>query len=318
MSTTQILSGREVPLGGLRAITVRRTLPHRERSFVGAWCFVDHYGPQEVAADGAGGMDVPPHPHTGLQTVSWLFEGEIEHRDSGGVVGGVRPGEVNLMTAGAGICHSEVTTAETSVLHGVQLWVALPDADRETVRGFEHHAPERTPLPKGDDGQDTGSALVFLGSIPGVATSPVTTFTPLLGAQLDLAPGADLSLPLDATYEHAVLLDTGAVSVDGTELTFGDLACADPGPERMHLVAGPEGARVVLLGGVPFEEEIVMWWNFVGRSHEEVVAYREEWQARGERFGAVEGYVGETERIPAPELPHVRLRPRNRAGRVGG
>ena len=149
-----LLEAREVPLGGLRAITVRRTLPHRERSFVGAWCFVDHYGPQEVAADGAGGMDVPPHPHTGLQTVSWLFEGEIEHRDSGGVVGGVRPGEVNLMTAGAGICHSEVTTADTSVLHGVQLWVALPDADRETVRGFEHHAPERVALPEGADSSD--------------------------------------------------------------------------------------------------------------------------------------------------------------------
>ena len=135
-----VLHPREVPLGGPRAIRVRRTLPQRERSLIGAWCFADHYGPHDVG-DGIG-MDVPPHPHTGLQTVSWLFEGEIEHRDSAGVHAFVRPGEVNLMTAGAGICHSEVSTAATTVLHGVQLWVALPDSDRDTGRDFAHHAPE--------------------------------------------------------------------------------------------------------------------------------------------------------------------------------
>ena len=135
-----VLHPREVPLGGPRAIRVRRTLPQRERSLIGAWCFADHYGPHDVR-DGVG-MDVPPHPHTGLQTVSWLFEGEVEHRDSAGVHAMVRPGELNLMTAGAGICHSEVSTAATTVLHGVQLWVALPDSDRDTGRDFAHYAPE--------------------------------------------------------------------------------------------------------------------------------------------------------------------------------
>lgn len=307
---TQLMKPREVPLGGLRAITVRRTLPAKDRSFVGAWCFVDHYGPQRVRANNEGGMDVPPHPHTGLQTVSWLFEGEIEHRDSGGAIGQVRPGELNLMTSGAGICHSEVSTESTDVLHGVQLWVVLPDADRHTVRNFEHFAAEPVALT-----DDAGTARVFLGSLADVAESPVHTYTPLLGAQLDLAPDAKVTLRLDPTFEHGVLLDTGAVSVDGEPLEFGDLVCQDEGPDSLVLQAGPDGARIILLGGEPFEEEIIMWWNFVGRTHDEIEQFREQWQAQAERFGEVEGYEGETLRIPAPKLPGVRLRPRNRRGK---
>ena len=201
-----VLHAREVPLGGPRAIHVRRTLPQRERSLIGAWCFADHYGPHDVRS--GPGMDVPPHPHTGLQTVSWLFEGEVEHRDSAGVHAMVRPGELNLMTAGAGICHSEVSTASTTVLHGVQLWVALPDADRDTGRDFAHYAPQPRAL--------SGATLrLFLGELAG-DRSPVHTFTPLLGAQLDLEPGADLTLNVDPAFEHGVLLDTGRVEVDGT------------------------------------------------------------------------------------------------------
>ena len=136
----EILSPRLVPLGGLRAMPVRRTLPQRQRSLIGAWCFADHYGPDRVAT--TGGMVVPPHPHTGLQTVSWLFSGEVEHRDSAGVHAMVRPGELNLMTSGYGIAHSEVSTPERDLLHGVQLWVALPEADRDLIREFQHHVPE--------------------------------------------------------------------------------------------------------------------------------------------------------------------------------
>lgn len=310
MSDVQVLAAREVPLGGLRAMTVRRTLPHRDRSFVGAWCFVDHYGPTPVGPGNAGGMDVAPHPHTGLQTVSWLFTGEIEHRDSGGVVGLVRPGEINLMTAGHGIAHSEVSTPATTTLHGVQLWVALPQSARDTDRGFEHHAPEPVDLPGG-----AGTARVFLGSLTGVGTSPVHTFTPLLGAQLDLLAGAELEVAVDPAYEHAVLVDRGEVTYDGASLRLGDLGCRDAGADRMVLRAGPAGARLILLGGEPFEEEIVMWWNFVGRSHEEIAAFREQYEAGSERFGAVPGYVGAVERIPAPPLPNVRLQPRSRHGR---
>ena len=138
----EVLEPRDVPLGGPRAMTVRRTLPQRQRSLIGAWCFADHYGPDDVGA--TGGMDVPPHPHTGLQTVSWLFTGEIEHRDSMGSHALVRPGAVNLMTGGLGIAHSEVSTPGTTVLHGAQLWVALPDAHRNAPKDFQHHEPTPT------------------------------------------------------------------------------------------------------------------------------------------------------------------------------
>lgn len=313
----QVLEARQVPLGGMRSLEVRRTLPHKDRSFVGAWCFVDHYGPEPVRDLERDGMDVPPHPHTGLQTVSWLFDGEIEHRDTGGVHGMVRPGEMNLMTSGHGIAHSEVSTPETDTLHGVQLWVALPDADRETARAFEHHAPDDVDL-TGDDGGFAGVALVFLGELPGVDRSPVTTYTPLLGAELRLEAGTELTLDVDSSFEHAVLVDSGDVTFEGTQLKRGDLACLDPGRSQLHFSIGQFPARLVLLGGEPFEEEIVMWWNFVGRSHEEIVEAREQYEAGDPRFGHVEGYTGKTDRIPAPPIPPVHLRPRNRRGRIGG
>lgn len=298
-----------MPLGGLRALEVRRTLPHRDRSFIGAWCFVDHYGPTPVNGD-ADGMDVPPHPHTGLQTVSWLFAGEIEHRDSGGVHGMVRPGEVNLMTGGSGIAHSEVSTPETTVLHGVQLWVALPDGKRHLPRGFEHHAPAEIPLPGG------GTARVFVGSLPGIDESPITTYTPLLGAELHLDAGATVEIDVDPAFEHGLLVDSGTVTWEGTALAPGDLGCTEPGAATLRLTAGDEPVRAVLLGGEPFDEEIVMWWNFIGRTHDEIVAFRDEWEASTDRFGSVDGYVGEISRIPAPPLPQVRLRARGRRGKV--
>ncbi|MFC9517669.1 pirin family protein [Nocardiaceae bacterium NPDC056970] len=297
----EIITSREVPLGGPRAMPVRRTLPQRQRSLIGAWCFADHYGPDDVAQ--TGGMDVAPHPHTGLQTVSWLFTGEIEHRDSLGMHAMVRPGEVNLMTGGHGICHSEVSTPETTILHGVQLWVALPDAARDAPRNFEHYVPPVVDL-------DGGRARVFLGSLAG-STSPVHTFTPLLGAELVLAPGAEVRLDVDPTFEHGVLVDTGAVGVEGLELARADLGYVGTGAADLTLTnRTAEPARVVLLGGEPFGEEIVMWWNFVGRSHEEIEQFRAEWQGESDRFGAVEGYTGDVDRLPAPPLPNARIKPR--------
>lgn len=323
----EILTPREVPLGGPRAMRVRRTLPQRERSLIGAWCFVDHYGPDDVAE--SGGMSVAPHPHTGLQTVSWLFTGEITHRDSAGNHARVLPGEVNLMTAGRGISHSEVSTADTTTLHGAQLWVALPDADRHTDPGFQHYAP---PAVSGEG----WSARVFLGSLLG-STSPVDTFTPLLGAEMLLEPGARLSAAVAADHEHGLLIDRGEVVVatpgdgdgdgagegdrdsDGARVAAGELGYLPPGLRTLDLTAGPDGARLLVLGGPPFGEEIVMWWNFVGRTHEEVVGFRQDWQDQiatatdGQdvtdgRFGIV---LGEhLPPIPAPNLPNARLRTR--------
>ena len=299
----EVLSPREVPLGGVRALPVRRTLPQHQRSLIGAWCFADHYGPQDLRQ--SAGMDVPPHPHTGLQTVSWLFRGQIEHRDSAGVHQLVSPGELNLMTAGAGICHSEVSTPETAILHGVQLWIALPDAHRNTARDFDHYVPE--PFSQGN-----AEIRVFLGELAG-QRSPVHTFTPLLGAQLDLAAGCTVDLDVDPGFEHGVLLDLGRVDVAGRTLDSGQLAYLGPGctTVALHNPAGM-AARVVLLGGAPFTEELLMWWNFVGRSHDEIVSFRQLWQDGDDRFGAVNGYTGSVPRLPAPALPATRLRPRRK------
>jgi len=304
----EILEPRDVPLGGLRAMTVRRTLPQKSRSLIGAWCFADHYGPQQVAE--TGGMRVAPHPHTGLQTVSWLFEGQIEHRDSVGSHAMVRPGELNLMTAGRGIAHSEVSTATTTVLHGVQLWVALPERASALAPAFEHVLPQ--------EAVDGGlRCRVFIGSWLGM-DSTATTHSPLLGAELELQPGSTMDLPLERQHEHGVLVDSGDVAVGGVPVNRAALAYLPPGTRSLALTAGARKARVLLLGGLPLEEDILMWWNFIGRSHEEVVEFRRQWQAEvaafaaGEPpstgFGRVDGYPGGP--LPAPEMPGVRLRPR--------
>ena len=301
----EVLSARDVPLGGPRALQVRRTIPQRARTLIGAWCFADHYGPVEVAA---GGMDLPPHPHTGLQTVSWLFSGTIEHRDSLGTHSLIRPGELNLMTGGHGIAHSEVSTADTTVLHGVQLWVALPDEDRGAERNFQHHVPE----PVRTDGAEL---RVFLGSLLG-ETSPVRTFTPLLGAQLDLEPHATVRLSVDAGFEHGLLVDAGDVGLDGTAVPPGELGYVAPGVDVLTVTNRSDApARTILLGGPPFEEEIVMWWNFVVRDHEEILRARQDWEGASDRFGDVDGYHGR--RLPAPPVPDVIMTPRrNPPGRA--
>ncbi|MGI5498689.1 pirin family protein [Lentzea sp. CA-135723] len=289
----EVLTPRDVPLGGPRAMSVRRTLPQKQRSLIGAWCFCDHYGPDDTS------MDVAPHPHTGLQTVSWLFTGEIEHRDSHGVHAYVRPGELNLMTGGRGICHSEQSTPASTTLHGVQLWLALPDAHRDAPRDFQHYAPPTV-------NASGASVRVFLGELAG-STSPVRTFTPLLGAEIVLPPGTSVTFDVAENFEHGVLLDTGDLRLGDTALAPKALGYLGTGHTTLTL-STDGGARVVLLGGEPFGEEIVMWWNFVGRTHDEIAAYREEWQAETDRFGRVEGYPGD--RLPAPPLPGGRLRPR--------
>ena len=306
----QVIEPKDVQLGSEDALKVRRTLPSLRRSFVGAWCFVDHYGP--VATGGGRGicMDVPPHPHTGLQTVSWLFDGEIEHRDSGGVHAMVRPGEVNLMTSGHGIAHSEVSTPARDLLHGVQLWVVLPDASKDLVREFQHHAPDVLDVAG-------ARARVLVGTLDG-ATSPVHTQTPLLGAEVVLDPGATWEMAVNPAFEHGILVDTGDVDFDGVRLDRTVLGVRNAGLDHLRLTNPTDApARVMLLGGEPFDEGVVMWWNFIGRSHEDIVALRQEWNdAPDDRFGRVAGYRGATQRLAAPPLPaDLRLKRRFRRGR---
>jgi redox-sensitive bicupin YhaK (pirin superfamily) len=295
----QTLEPREVPLGGPKGILVRRTLPHRAIRTIGAWCFVDHYGPVDLTAADARGMVVPPHPHIGLQTVTWLLAGEVEHRDSVGSHQIVRPGELSLMTAGRGIAHSEYSLPGVQELFGIQLWVALPDAQRHTDPAFAHH-PD---LPSGDDG---GAAItVFLGELAGLE-SPAPTASPLLGAQIRLQPGGTARLPLEPGFEHGVLVADGEASVDGQPCGFGDLRYLGWGRDAVE-AGSDDGATLLLLGGAPLQEDLLMWWNFVGRSHEEIEQARRHWQA-GIGFGTVVG--DDRPPMPAPPMPGVRMMPR--------
>ena len=278
MPTVTVIEPREVPLGGLRAMNVRRTLPSRGRTMVGAWCFLDHYGPDDVAE--TGGMVVSAHPHTGLQTVSWLFSGEIEHRDSAGHRAIVRPGEVNLMTAGRGISHTEVSTRGTTSLHGAQLWVALPDASRRWSRGSSTTRRRRCTVRAGRHGSS---------SAPRSARPPRSRRTPRFSVPRSRSTeGTTLEIPVDPSYEHGVLVDTGALMLGGTSVKPSQLAFVPVGADRLVLHASDE-TRLLLLGGTPLGERIVMWWNFVGRDHDEIAEYRRQWQALlgGEEPGAV-------------------------------
>jgi redox-sensitive bicupin YhaK (pirin superfamily) len=295
----ELLAPRETALGG--STVVRRLLPNLGRRMVGAWCFVDHYGPDDIADEP--GMQVPPHPHIGLQTVSWLHQGEVLHRDSLGSLQTVRPRELGLMTSGRGISHSEESPRpHARLLHGAQLWVALPEAHRHTAPAFEHHA--RLP-------EITAAGLhgtVILGELDG-ATSPGTTYTPLVGVDLTLAEGSSARLPLQSDFEYAALAISGSVEVDGVRVEPGSILYLGCGRRELPLLAHADSS-LLLLGGEPFEERIVMWWNYIARTDEEIRQAREEWMT-GSRFGEVKGYDGA--RLGAPEVPQVPLKPRGRA-----
>ena len=280
-------------------ITVRRLLPMRLRRSVGAWCFVDHYGPLSV--DGVSGMQVPPHPHIGLQTVTWLLTGDVLHRDSLGSEQMIRPGQLNLMTAGRGIAHAEESPVNHDPsLHGVQLWVALPDAERQVDPAFEHHAD----LPGAGIGGF--AATVFMGELAG-ARSPATAFSPIVGAELAAAgQHARASIPLDPAFEHVIFVAAGSAQVGGTTgplLAPGQLLYIATGRNQVD-VAAPQGSHLFLLGGVPLGEPLLMWWNFVARTPEEITAATSAW--REQRFGTVGGYRGDP--LPAPPLDAARLR----------
>ncbi|MCC3766143.1 pirin family protein [Streptomyces sp. UNOC14_S4] len=294
-----LLPAKTVPLG--ESTVVRRLLPSLGRRMVGAWCFVDHYGPDNIADEP--GMQVPPHPHMGLQTVSWLHEGEVLHRDSLGSLRTLRPGQLGLMTAGRAIAHSEESPrGHLPLLHGAQLWVALPDAHRHTAPMWEHHAE----LP-----QVTGGGLratVVMGELDGTV-SPATTFSPLTGADIALAAGASARLPVRPDFEYAALTMSGEAEVDGVRLAPGSMLYLGCGRAELPVRADVDSA-FMLLGGEPFEERIVMWWNFVGRTGEEIAEAREDWMT-GTRFGEVRGYDGPS--LAAPALPPVPLKPRGRA-----
>ncbi len=277
---------RETVVGDTR---VRRALPQRGRRTVGAWCFIDHMGPVPAGLPPGG---IGPHPHTGLHTVTWLVQGELLHRDSLGSEQAIRPGQLNLMTAGHGVSHAEEPTGRHGDgLHGVQLWVAQPEATRHDGPAFEHHST----LPQVELG--AARATVLVGALADV-TSPARRDTELVGLDLRLAVGS-AELPLVPSFEHALVVLEGAVRVGGRTVSPGQLAYLGPGREELGISAVGE-TRLLLVGGAPFESHVTMWWNFVGRSRDEVGEAGRQWNAGSDRFGDTGSSMA---RVPAPPEP---------------
>lgn len=286
-STPESYPLREVRLGEL---AVARALPIRDRRLIGPWCFLDRFGPLTFAEGKP--MDVAPHPHIGLQTVTWLMQGEVMHDDSLGSESLLRPGGVNVMTSGAGIAHSEQTPRDHSgKLNGVQLWVALPEAERHQPAGFQQL--DDVPMTE----SAAGRVSVFSGGL-GTLKSGATHYSELVGAELQVHRGGTLTVELDASFEHGLLVLGGEVALHDQPLPTGYLYYLGLGCGELSLTS-PQGAQVLLIGGPPFPERILMWWNFVARTPEEITAARTDWEER-RRFGEVAAYQGP--RLNAPSL----------------
>jgi hypothetical protein len=284
----RVIVPRSVDLGGF---SVRRALPSAQSRMVGPFIFFDHFGPAEFRS--GTGIDVRPHPHVGLATVSYLFDGEIMHRDSLGSEVPIRPGEVNWMTAGRGIVHSERTGPERRArgdrLHGLQCWVALPAAQEEIMPAFAHHGAEEFPVVS--EGGKT--ARIVVGALFG-ARSPVATITDTIFADITLKAGA--SLPLDAEHEErAIYVVDGAIDIMDDRFDPGRLLVFRPG-DRVTVSAVTD-AHIVIVGGAAMDGPRHIWWNFVSSRQERIEQAKAEWQAG--HFGKVPG--DEIEFIPLPE-----------------
>jgi redox-sensitive bicupin YhaK (pirin superfamily) len=261
---------RSVDLGGFE---VRRALPAPQRQMIGPFIFFDHFGPAEIPA--GQGADVRPHPHIGLATVTYLFRGEILHRNSVGSKQIIRPGDVNWMVAGRGITHSERTPTEVRKKphsgYGLQTWVALPDADEDTAPSFAHHAKAALPVIEGD-----GARLrLILGRAYGEA-SPARVFSETFYADAELEPGAGIPLP-DDHEERGVYILEGSISVAGQLFEAAQMIAFRP-KDQISVAAGPNGARLILLGGATLSGPRYIWWNFVASSREKIDSAREQWR----------------------------------------
>lgn len=287
MADVEVLPGNVATVGGA---TVVRHLPKRTHRTIGPWCFADHFGPADIDDHP---MAVGPHPHIGLQTVTWLYAGEVLHTDSIGSEQLIRPGQLNLMSAGRGIAHAEQSPGDTTgTMHGMQFWVAQPDATRHGAPAFEHH----TDLPLVE--VDGATGRLMLGSW-GDAISPARTDWPMVGVELAVPSGRVVELPVDPGFEHGLLVPQQAVEVDGVVVPAGQTAYLDPGRSsvRVSVVPGVDGASVFRVGGRPFEAEILMSWNFVGRDRDEIDAASSDWASGDDRFGEVRSSL---DRIAAP------------------
>ncbi|ABQ70908.1 hypothetical protein HY78_02395 [Rhizorhabdus wittichii DC-6] len=285
-----VIEQRRRSLGG--GLEVGRVLPFAKRRMVGPFIFFDHMGPLDVAAGADRSLDVRPHPHIGLSTVTYLFSGEIMHRDSVGSEQAIRPREVNWMTAGSGITHSErfeKARASGDHLHGIQAWVALPTADEETAPSFSHHAG--ADLPHWNDGGVAGHLIA--GSAYGL-TAAARTHSPLFYAHLDMEPGATAEVPAGHP-ERALYVATGAVEVDGARYDAGKMLVLGADVSALRAV---ERSAVMLLGGEPVGERY-LYWNFVSSSHDRLAQAAEDWKAGRMKLPDAD----DQEFIPLPDAP---------------
>jgi quercetin 2,3-dioxygenase len=284
-SPHEVHESKIATVGGM---SVARTLPRRGRRTIGAWCFADHFGPVEVTT---ATMQVGPHPHIGLHTATWLLSGEVVHRDSLGSEQPIRPGELNLMTAGRGVAHAEETpAARVGTLDGIQLWIAQPDGTRGGDAAFAHH----TELPRATHGD--ADVTVFVGEIDGLR-SPASVDVDIVGAEVSFRGGGAAEVPLSPAAEHGVLTLGADIAINGEAAPRDALVYLPPGPSSVELVARDGTGTVLLLGGQPFEETLLMWWNFVGRTREEIERAYRDWRDATGRFGDVASSLA---RIAAP------------------
>ncbi|ALM53134.1 pirin family protein [Halomonas huangheensis] len=283
----QHITSREADVGGL---PIHRAIPTRERRTIGAWCFLDHAGPSILRE--SQGMKVGPHPHTSLQTFTWILEGEVHHRDSLGSDQVIRPGEVNLMTAGHGISHTEVSLDNSPRLHAAQLWIALPHAHRHIEPRFDHYAE----LPQWT--RDGADFTLLIGEFEGRQAATLS-FSPLVGIDV-VGSDSRITLPLREDFEYGLLVLEGSASLDGDPFITDELGYLGMGRQQLELQLATD-SRVLLIGGQPLKDNILMWWNFVGHSREEIIDAQRDWEAASERFGSVPGWQGA--RLEAPPIP---------------
>lgn len=288
-ATIERIAARKGSLG--EGMEIARALPSKQRRMIGAWCFLDHLGPIAFPADG--GLHVGAHPHTRLQTFTWMIEGEVLHRDSLGYEQVLRAGQVNLMTAGYGISHTEDSLRGGERLHAAQLWIALPDEVADMPPAFAHY-------PQVPQWQEQDCAWSLMAGSYGQHTAPTQLYTPLLGLEVLTAAAANVELELQAEFEYGLLALTGGFTVDGQSFGQDELAYLAPGRTALNVQLQP-GTRLFVVGGTPFTDQVTIWWNFLGKDLASISGYRAQWEAGDARFGQVK--EGEHRRLVAPSLP---------------
>ena len=279
-----------------RGTVIKRALPSRQKRMIGAWCFLDHAGP--VTFPQGDGLDVGPHPHIGLQTFTWMIEGTMMHTDSIGSKQLIRPKQVNLMTAGYGISHTEVAPDTETRMHAAQLWIALPDDKINMAPQFDHYPV--LPVVEKDNIEFTVLVGEFMDTV-----SPVQVHTELLGIDFFASEATETRLPLNPKLEYGFMALEADAIVRGHVSNGDNMVVPEPGISQIE-VELPKGSRLLLIGGEPFESPILLWWNLVGRTQEELKTATEQWINQDARFGTIPDYDGP--RLEAPAFPD-KMRP---------